>query len=51
MKIEILPLEECEIESFLNWVYEVEKFFDMAYIPVEKHVKLISYKLKEGAAA
>jgi len=35
------------MESFLNWVYEDEKFFDMAYIPKEKYVKL-AYKLKGG---
>ena len=27
------------IESFLNWIYEVDKFFDIAYIPMEKQVK------------
>jgi len=29
----------------------VEKFFDMAYIPAEKHVKFVAYKLKGGAGA
>ena len=50
MKIEI-PFfsENLDIESFLNWVYEVEKFFDMAYISEEKHVKFVTYELKEGA--
>jgi len=34
MKIEIYSFSgNLDIESFLDWVYEVEKFFDMAYIP------------------
>jgi len=52
MKIEIPSFSEnLEIESFLNWIYEVAKFFDIAYVPKEKHVKFMTYKLKEGAAA
>jgi len=50
MKVEI-PFfsENFEIESFLDWIYEVEKFFDMAYVPVEKQVKFVAEKLKGGA--
>ena len=45
MKIEISSFSENhDIESFLDWVYEVEKFFDMAYIPEEKHIKFVAYK-------
>ena len=52
MKIEIPSFSEnLDIESLLYWVYEVEKFFDMAYVPEEKHVKFMAYKLKKGAAA
>ena len=40
-----------DIGSFLNWIYEVDKFFDMAYVPMEKQVKFVAYKLKGGAAA
>ena len=43
--------ENLNIKSFLDWFYKVEKFFDMAYIHKEKHVKFIAYKLKGGASA
>jgi len=52
MKIEILSFSgNLYIKSFLDWVYEVQKFFDMAYILEEKHVKFIAYKVKGGGAA
>ena len=52
MKIKIPSFNEnLDIESFLDWVYEVEKFFDMAYVPEKKHVKFMVYKLKGGGAA
>lgn len=38
-----------DIESFLNRIYEVDRFFDYASTPKDKQVKLVAYKLK-GAA-
>ena len=52
MKIEIPSFSgNLDIESFLDWVYEVEKFFDMTYVSEEMHVKFMTYKLKGGADA
>ena len=34
MKIEISSFSKnLDMESFLDWVYEVDKFLDMAYVP------------------
>ena len=52
MKIEIPSFSgNLNIKSFLNWIYEVEKFFDIAYVPEEKNVKFVAYNLKGGGAA
>lgn len=40
-----------KIEKFLDWVHEVEEFFDFMEIPNKKKLKLDTYKLKGGAAA
>jgi len=49
MKIEIPSFSgNPDIESFLDWVYEVEKFFDMAYIPKEA-CQVRGYNFKRGA--
>jgi len=51
MKIKISSFSwNLDIESFLDWVYKVEKFFDMTYVPEEKHVKFVAYKLNREAA-
>ena len=50
MKVEISSFSgNLDIESFLDWIYEVEKLFDMVYVPVEKQVKFVAYKLNEEA--
>jgi len=52
MKVEISSFSEnLDIESFLDWIYEVDKFFDVTYVPMEKQVKFVVYKLKERVAA
>ena len=52
VKIEISSFSKnLDIDSFLDWVYEVEKFFDMTYILEENHIKFVVYKLKGGGAA
>ena len=38
--------ESLNIVSSFIWIDEVDKLFDMAYIPIENHVKFVAYKLK-----
>ncbi|XP_026399202.1 uncharacterized protein LOC113295057 [Papaver somniferum] len=40
-----------KIEELLDWIYEVEAFFEFMDIPDDTKVKLVTYKLKGGAAA
>lgn len=39
------------VESFLDWLLEVENFFDYMKIPKNQRVKLVPYKLHGGASA
>lgn len=38
-------------ESFLDWMLEVENFFDYMQIPEAQQVNLVAYKLQGGASA
>jgi len=40
-----------QIEYFLDWVMEVERFFDYMSISKDHKVKLVAYKFKGGAFA
>uniref|UniRef100_A0A5B7BER3 RNA-directed DNA polymerase n=1 Tax=Davidia involucrata TaxID=16924 RepID=A0A5B7BER3_DAVIN len=52
MKIDLPSFNgHLHIESFLDWISEVETFFDCMEISDDKQVKLVAYKLKGGASA
>jgi hypothetical protein len=52
MKID-LPLFDghLHIEDFIDWIMEVDRFFEYMSIPDERKVKLVAYKFKGGASA
>lgn len=39
------------IEELIDWFFEVESFFEFMEVPEDSKVKLVTYKLKGGAAA
>ena len=49
MKVDIPSFSgNLAIEFFLDWIYKVDKFFDVNYVPTKKQVKFVAYKLKGG---
>lgn len=42
---------QLDVESFLDWIKQVEDFFECMNIPRKFQVKLVKFKLKGGAAA
>ena len=52
MKVELPSFNgNVSIEEYLDWVSEVEKFFDYMDTADDKQVCLVAYKLKGGASA
>ncbi|GJZ85797.1 hypothetical protein Tco_0651136, partial [Tanacetum coccineum] len=52
VKVEISNfLRNLDLEVTLDWLYEVDKFFDIMYFPEEEQVKIVAYKLRGGAGA
>jgi hypothetical protein len=51
MKIDIPSFDGyLHIEDFLDWITEVERFFEYMSILEERNVKLVAYKFKGGAS-
>ena len=40
-----------DIEGCLDWLYEVEIFFEVMEVPKDRRVPLVAYKMKGGAGA
>ena len=52
MKVELPSFNgNVSIEEYLDWVSEMEKFFDYMSIADDKQLCLVAYKLKGGAFA
>ena len=41
---------KLQIEEFLDWISEVERFFKFTEVTAERQVDMVSYKLRSGAA-
>ena len=41
---------DLNIEGFLDWLIELDKFFDYIELPKDKKVKFVAYMLKRGAS-
>jgi hypothetical protein len=52
VKIDLLNFNgHLHVENFLDWILEVENFFDYTQTPKAQQVKLVAYKLRRGASA
>ena len=52
MKVELPSFNgNVSIEEYLDWVSEVERFFDYIGTTDDKQLCLVAYKLKGGASA
>jgi hypothetical protein len=48
IELGVLHLDQ---EAVLDWLYEVDKFFDIMDVPEEEQVKIVANKLRGGARA
>ena len=52
MKVDLSSFSgNLDVEAFLDWVKNVESFFEYMEIAEDKKVKMVALKLKSGASA